>query len=238
MPKFQIVTVADRDRPEPYYRYRSFLKSCRRFGHDPVVLGWGEPFMGLGTKPRLLHWAIANGRVNADVIIFCDAYDVFFSEDPESLLANIDERIIFNAEKSCFPDASLAPLHPETTSPWKYLNSGLSIGPLDAYAQCLKAMDAPNLPNDIVGVIGQPNRHFNDQLDWSKLFVSNDLPIRLDTDCVHFQTYCGVTPDEIDLTGTHIRNKVTNTHPSVHHLNGGAKSGELAEPVLRKLGLL
>ena len=231
---FQIVTVADREPKEPWYKYREFLASCRKFGHEPVVLGWGQPFKGLGTKPRTLLQAINSGVVNADAILFCDAFDVLFADNPEHLVGYAPDSIIFNAEKSCFPNAALAELHPPSSTPWRYLNSGLSIGSLDSYVKFLTAMDALNLPEDVVGIPGKPNIHHNDQGLIMEMFVSGKHPLSLDTRCDIFQTLHCTTETELDFSGTHIRNTVTDTFPVGFHANGD-KLSPLARAVYSRL---
>lgn len=51
----QVVTVSNRMPTEPYYHFGAFLKSLEKFGVQPVVLGWNQPWNGLMTKPRLLR---------------------------------------------------------------------------------------------------------------------------------------------------------------------------------------
>lgn len=242
MNNFQIVTIADVERPEPYYLFQEFLESAQRHGHNPLVLGWGQPFKGLGTKPTILKRALDAGQIQGDFICFCDAYDVLFGENPASTAADIEarlieegKRIMFNAEKDRFPDVVDDDLFPETGTPWKYLNSGLSMGWTDAYREELVLMGADDLPEDEIHGPGL-NVHYEDQSLWQLRYVNGDQ-IMLDGECEFFQTLSNCEPKEFDFTGDRIRNIVTEHHPDVWHANGGAKTGPVIGPLREKLGI-
>lgn len=234
----RVVTIANRQPTESYYCFVEMLNSCRRFGHEPLILGNdGSSYQGLGTKPLILKRAIEQGKISDEHMIFTDAFDVVFQSDPALAVARafIDypKRIVFNAEKNLFP-ANPNDNHPESPTPWRYLNSGFIVGPTDIFLSCLKAID----PNDM-----RPDRQRedgswdtpNDQETWQRLYCKGELPISLDFKCEIAQTLCGVNEDELDFSGSNIVNKVTGETPVSFHLNG---SKEFWKPrILSKLGL-
>lgn len=235
----KVVTVANRWPDEPYYLHREFLASLKRFGHEPLILG-SEPgeYQGLGSKPRLLKKAIESGRISDDEMIFCDAFDVCFDVSPEVIGERCKEEygaLTWNAERSCFPDGSLADKHPETKSSFRYLNSGFGVGKTADFMRALEWMKADEIPSDFRREDGSME-HPNDQDYWMRAFVFGGLGMKLDSDTVLCQTMCGVTMDDFDLSD-HIRNRETGGRPLAYHWNGPAKTNGTADPILRKLGL-
>jgi hypothetical protein len=237
---YQLVTVADKRPSQPYYLFDEMLESLRRFGQKPLILGWGEPWGGLGSKPRLLKKAIDEGAVSAEHIIYFDAFDVVFTTPPELIVELANEffhnKLVFNAEKNCFPDQSLAEKHPSTSSPWRYLNSGFAVGKTDHMLATLRWVDADNIPNDSRLPDGT-GVHPNDQDNFMRAFVSGELPIELDTTAILCQTLCGTTKEELSFGSRDIENVVTGAFPCAIHFNGPAKTDGLAEPILKYLKL-
>ncbi len=237
----KVVTVANGRPTAPYYLYDEFLASLKRYGHEPLILGAapGE-YGGLGSKPRLLKQAINAGRITDERMIFADAFDVVFGAAPELAVDLAEEfydgKIVFNAERSIFPDASLADSHPQCRSSFRYLNSGFAVGRTSDFHTMLDWMKADEIPNDSRNADGSGN-HPNDQLFFQHAFLSGELPIALDTNAMICQTLCGVTERDLDFSGPEIENRETGCWPSCWHFNGPAKTNGLADPILRKLGL-
>jgi len=243
----QIVCVADKEPTAPYLvrGFAPFKASCVRYGFEPIILGWGQEWRGLGSKPKLLKKAIEDGTITADKIIFADAFDVVFANNPcfiEELwkVYYSSAKIVFNAERSCFPDASLADKHPDTPYPFKYLNSGLSIGYTSAYLECLTEMEVDSWPDDHKQADGT-YYHRNDQDDWMQRFLfgqcGNQCKIVLDSKCELFQTLTDCTFNDFEISDVVIRNLITGKVPLAYHANGGAKTGDLWEPILQQLKL-
>lgn len=246
-PSLQIVAVAD-GYPKHDYLIRgweAFLKSSRRYGFEPVILGWGQPWNGLGSKPKLLKKAIEDGTVNAEHILFMDSYDTFFSDDPERILEwflkQSLHKIVWNAEKNCFPNPEWSKDHPPSLTPFRYLNSGMSVGELSAYLTILDQMKVEEWADDHQLPDGKW-LHVNDQEFFLAKFLfgqcgKHEPKMGLDTGCEVFQTYVEVHPDEIEIAKGKILNKTTGTFPIAHHFAGGSKTAGLLEPVLRTLDL-
>lgn len=237
----KILTVANKAPTEPYYTYDQFFASLRRYGVDPVVLGAGAgEYQGLASKPRLLKRAIENGLAGNDWMIFADAFDVVFAAPPERIVEvsknTYGNRIVWNAEKNCFPDASLADKHPVSTTSFRYLNSGFAVGPVADFLKILQWMDADNLPVDHIGADGRW-QHPNDQDYFMRAFLFSGVDMALDTEARICNALCGVGLDELEITKSRIKNKETATHPMAFHFNGPAKTAGLREPILHVLEL-
>ena len=238
-----VVACADREHDEPYLKrgFNAFRESCRKYGYEPLILGWGEKWGGLGTKPKLLKRAIESGRIETEHIIFADAFDVVFADSPAAVehrwLYDFDYPcIVWNAELNCFPNAEYAKFHPSTGSPFKYLNSGLSIGKTADYLSALTQMRVEEWLDDYRKPDGSMYER-NDQNDWMEKFLfgqcADDEPkMALDTDCFFFQTICSVPEDWIEG----LENTFTQTKPQVFHFNGPAKTSPLFDRILTQLG--
>lgn len=84
---------------------------------------------GGGMKINLLREYIKS-LPDHDVILFTDAYDVFYADDSESIVRRyigFNSRAVFSAESECYPDSSLANQYPLSETPYRYLNSGTFI---------------------------------------------------------------------------------------------------------------
>lgn len=249
MSTLQIVAVANEAPQVPYLLrgWNAFLASCRRYNMEPLILGWGQPWTGLGSKPKLLKKAIEDGRITTPYILFADSFDVVFCRHPQDILDVYqrnwegDFSLMWNAEKDCFPEASWAQHHPSTTSPWKYLNSGLTIGHTEALLQVLTEMKVTEWPED-----HQKNDgswfHVNDQHHFMEKFLfgqcaPQEVKTGLDSECSMFQTMTGMTENEFEWENDRFRNTVTGQYPGAIHFNGPAKTAGLMEPILKHLGL-
>lgn len=250
----QVVSVTNRipDRGrEPYYRFDAFIESLRRFSFDPVILGMGQPWWGLMTKPRRLrHWLRGNGHCmlggaawDADLLIVCDSYDVIFTAHPDKIgeKFGLSDEVMFNAEKGLFPRGDLQHAFAYSDTPWRYLNSGLFIGKPQNILAMLEAMNLDDIADDYMSPDiehGGGGRwvHTNDQGWYQYAYAAHPVPMTLDSMCEIFQTCSACTLDEFDLSGEMVKNKVTGTTPLVWHFNGGSKN-DLLPVFLKKWGL-
>lgn len=239
---YQIVTVANRKPVEPYYTFDEFFKSLN--GEPITVLGThpGE-YGGLGSKPRLLYGAIKNGHIKEKHIIFCDCFDLVFAVPPSNLYLKylrFAAPFVISAEKNCFPDTfkdQYDQLETAFMTPYKYLNSGMIVAETDAMLAVLESMDAANIPNDYWD--GEKMQNPNDQAFYQEQFLKQPVPMVLDVYQILCNTLHMVEKDELDFQDNGvIFNKTTKTFPCSYHLNGGAKTGGLREPILKHLNLL
>lgn len=252
MKDLTILCVSNREPTEPYYCYDEFFASCRKYGFEPVVVGDkpGE-YGGLGSRPRLIKSAIERGLVPTEHLLFADCWDLVFAADPRGVLewflkrpeikwhgvSPVIPQIIWNAEKNCFPDGSLAAKHPDTPSPYKYLNSGFGIGETEGFLDALEDMKADEIPDDHVGADGRKVEPCCQDYWMRSLLFGEVVPMALDTGAEACNALCGVASEELDFTGERILNKVTGSAPMAFHFNGGAKTGGLREQILKHLGL-
>lgn len=247
---FKIVTISNREPQEDYYTYKYLQKSAGN--NEILILGQqlGE-YTGLSDKPRILYSAIKDGLIKEKYIVFVDAWDVIFAQPLEVVMdkyKSVNVPIIIGAEKNCFPSNFKKEYDrlPYTSS-YKYLNSGVIIGETAAIMEVLEAMDAPNLPQDYHDGRTGRNFHFNDQAMYMDIYLRQPIEMQLDYNCLIAQNMQDVTLNDITLCGRYlnnkmymaeVRNKETQTFPSIIHWNGGSKTNGTMQPILKHLNLI
>ena len=249
----RIVTIANHWPQQDYYCYNSLFKSIG--DNEILILGTEQgQYTGLSDKPRILYNAIKEGKIPEKNIVFIDAFDVVFADTLESIMNKFESfnaPIVIGAEKNPFPSNFKKEYDRlQHTSSFKYLNSGVIVGETEAILTVLEAMDAPNLPRDYHDNIKGYNHHFNDQAYYMDLYLRQPVPMELDYNCEIAQNMQDVTMEDIELLGalsaspannlatTVVKNKETNTLPSIIHWNGGSKTQGTMQPILKHLNLL
>lgn len=239
----QVVTVTSRipGPSEPYYKYGLFIESLKRFGIEPTVLGMGEPWWGLITKPKRMRDWLRVGECKADLCLWTDSFDVVFLAHPEKIAASYlnlwaGKPVLYNAERGIWPRSDLADRFPDNGSPWRYLNCGLILAPP---AEILKVLEWMPL-DDTIGDCPDPmhNRRCepNDQA-WHQLaWSARPTAMLVDGRCELFQSLSACEASEFEADTDGLLNKVTGTRPLVAHFNGGSKD-QLLPGMMRTWGL-
>lgn len=184
-------------------------QSAKRHGITYLNLGrgveWGGGTMegqGGGHKINLVRSHIQT-LPNEDLVLFVDGYDVLFTDNIHSIKERFDGfdcDILFAAEKSCWPEPTMAPQFPMTPMPYKYLNSGVYMG---------KVARLNHFFSEVVAN-GQ-----DDQLWTQKRYLgANGLNVKLDHEGYIFQC-----DDEVSYDGQQISNGMCC--PCIYHGNGG-----------------
>lgn len=239
--EYTIVTVANKIPEQSYYTFHEHFKSLQ--GVQPLVLGVnpGE-YGGLGSKPRLLFYAIKNNYIPTKHIVFCDCFDLVFAVHPDELFENylrFKSPFVISAEKNCFPaDTKEEYDKLPATSSYKYLNSGMIVAETEAMLTVLEAMDAANIPNDYWSEEKNCMINPNDQEYHQRIFLKQVVPSKLDYDQILCNTLHSVELEDLDFSGERIRNIETESFPCSFHLNGGAKTGPCRGPILKHLNLI
>lgn len=213
---------------EPYYQYPKFIASLGALGVEPTILGMGEPWHGLISKPKIMRDWLRRGECGADVIIWSDSFDVVFSEHPDKAVQTYRNTwpelpVVYNAERGLFPRNDLLSSFPECGTPWRYLNSGLIIGRATDILRILEWMPLDDTPGDCKDPDTGRDIQPNDQ-GWHQFtYSAQPVPMILDSHAQLFQSYSACELDEFDLTGPKVMNRLTETCPSIHHFNGNSK---------------
>jgi GR25 family glycosyltransferase involved in LPS biosynthesis len=168
---------------------------------------------GGGLKINLLKKELYKHK-DDDVILFVDGYDVLLNDTLENITRtylSFHSRVVFAAEKNCWPDRSLENSFRSTEHENNYLNSGCYIGTVEE----LKKIFAEEIQDSE-----------DDQLYFQKQYLSGKFDIRLDTHTKLFQCV-SADEDNIQITDEFkIQNTQTQNLPKILHGNGGEYSKE------------
>ena len=241
----QIVTFANAKPAARYYCMDQMLDSCRRFGHDPLILGWGRPWGGLGAKPRLLLEAIEQGRITDPHILILDAFDTLLARPPCDIMAAYEAHrtpIVWGAERNLFPEipCDRDAVFPAAPGGFRFLNSGVCVAETAVMHKMLQWIKADEIPNDHYMPDGKSVKHYNDQEIWLEAYVAMHAAgkknMALDVKCDIALNMHSVTADELDMNSERIRVLATGAEPCVVHFSGDAKTSGCLPLVLAKLG--
>lgn len=232
----QVLAVADHISDKPYHFYDKWFRSITRHGHEPTVLGMGLEWKGLMTKPRTVREWLKSGQCSTDCLIFCDAFDLVFAENPDTIASiwnDMGKPWMIGGERNLFPPGDESK-YPKCASTYRFPNSGFIISTPEDMLKVLEHMDLDKIPND-----GEdPNNwHPNDQFYFQQAVLDQPIPMRIDTETKFVWNLHGVDLSNFDFGHQKIINRETGTCPMVFHWNGAAKSEGTLEPVLNRLGL-
>lgn len=217
--------VPTRER-EPYYRLDAFLESLRRYAEVPVNTGASGFWQGLMTKPLLLREWLRKKENTFEQLIVCDSFDIIFTRHPHDIGDRCREKwgdaVVFNGERGCWPRADLADCFPQTSSPWRFLNSGFMCGPADKILEMVEAMGIDEIGLDRKAEDGSRIEP-NDQGEYQRLYTEQPVEMVVDSECFVSQTFSACELDEFDISGGVVTNKQTGTTPGCLHFNGNSK---------------
>lgn len=189
--------------------------------HENRLIGQDLPngSRRLGVKLNEIHKFINRTSINDnDIILFSDAYDVYYSGDKETIIdrfTKMNKPIIFGAEACCYPDGSKSVLYPHTSSYFKYLNSGLFIGRVYALRECMR-----NYVYD---------DDINDQLWWTNIFLDNQHLIELDYNNNIFLNCVWINGNNLQYNGDKV---ILNGDKTPQLIHGNGPSKNFIEPLL------
>jgi len=186
--------------------------SSRSCGIDVVNIGNNVEWQGTdmvgpggGHKVNLLREYIQD-LPGDDVILFTDAYDVFYADNLETITERylgFNCKVLFSAEQHCWPDADIEHEFPEAPTKYRFLNSGTFIGRVK---ELKRMLSTDWITNDA-----------DDQLYYQKLFLSGEFDIQLDYEGYIFQTHEAA----VTVSDGQIYNPLTNCCACIYHGNGG-----------------
>jgi GR25 family glycosyltransferase involved in LPS biosynthesis len=186
--------------------------SARKYGIDIVNVGTNIEWQGTdmsalggGMKINLMKDYVKDLH-DDDIILFTDAYDVFYADDLETITERFLEfgkEIVFSGELFCYPHEQLASEFPDAHTRFKYINSGTYIGRVGELKKLYSHEEIEHWDDD--------------QLYVHKCFLYGDFDIAIDYECYIFQTHFEGT---IKL-GDQLNNPETRCCPCIYHGNGG-----------------
>lgn len=209
--------------------------SAERFNINLNNLGagveWGGGDMtgpGGGQKINLVK-SFLNTVDDNDVVLFVDGYDVVINDDMQTILERYNDMngdVIVAAEKNCWPSKDMADKFPDTHTAYRYPNSGLYIGKV----QALKALFRDNLTD-----------REDDQLYLQRAILNAPmLNIKVVLDIENYIFQCIASTNEAELvvkSNKQLLNTETRCCPCILHGNGGDRDKLKFENTVEALGL-
>lgn len=169
-----------------------------------------ERWRGFGEK-LVVAYESAKSMTQYTHIMLIDAYDVVVMASEEELLerfVGFGHPFVCQSEVNCWPDAEKADRYPACDTPWRFLNSGAYL----AEREYLKDFFEKHGPLD-------PTVY--DQRWFTDVYLKDTSAIRLDTQCVMFQSLLG-SWQHLSVENKKLSNTLTGTKPIVAHHHGGA----------------
>ena len=169
---------------------------------------------GGGQKINLIKEYISTLPDN-DIVLFTDAYDVFFQFDLDTITRrylDMQAEVIFAAESECWPNQGMASKHPQTKWKYKYLNSGTFIGRVGT----LKNLFSEDIKDED-----------DDQLYIQRIWTidTNKYSLILDYEQYIFQT----NDPRLAFKDGMLLNVETGCFPCLYHGNGGPNAKQTFE---------
>ena len=191
--------------------------------NDVINLGKGQIWQGGkmaegpggGQKIALMQEYLSMLPDN-DIVMFVDGYDTFIGADDDEILTRylgFNREIVFSAEKTCWPDASMSDQFAATEFGQNYLNSGTYIGTVK---ELRKMFSVPI------------EYSFDDQLYCQLRYLTGEFDIALDTESYIFLCLSG-NESNVRYSSGYLENSETRCTTAVIHGNGGDATKELLD---------
>lgn len=212
-----------------------FMESCKRFQIEPVILGWGDKWIGFGKKVMEIRDHIK--RLPEDeIIISVDPFDVIFLceiDEIEYKFSSLNIPFLcgalkldaFNRSIYNFEFNRTGKLIPVTPTGYNFLNSGTWIS---------RAGYAVKLIDMLVEKYQMTEVTMDQQL-LTDLYIQDGSVVGIDWQCEIFHNILFIDfitrkPDlkDIVFNATRIKNITTGTFPCILHASGNARMGNIA----------
>jgi procollagen-lysine,2-oxoglutarate 5-dioxygenase, invertebrate len=158
------------------------------------------------------------------IVMVVDGYDVIINNNQENIINKYyeltkGEKVLFSAEKACWPNSKLSSLYPETSSIYKYLNAGTYISTV----KILKKLFLILMKKINTIYFQILDFKIDDQECFTEIFLfENKNLIILDNNAEIFNCLYDSIND-IEFKDNKIYNKATETYPMVFHGNSNTK---------------
>lgn len=205
--------------PADYPGYLRMLQTAPRFGYQPINVSTGEEWntSGTGGLPKFQAMNIALENVPDDeIVLFVDGWDTMFNAGSGILLSRYNRdfkgKMVIASEMLCWPPHIKPERYNNSNHIFRYLNSGVYIGPCKLVRETVKkAIDTQD---------------HDDQGALAEVFLTDKSGnLVLDSDCKLFQCINGATKFlEVNKYKGNVFNNLTKTEPAVLHFNGNSDS--------------
>lgn len=187
-----------------------FITCVKKYGYDITVLQ-DPTFNWANGSHVLLDWCETDEAQGYTHLLVSDSYDVVvvggLDEVIRKYLAHYDGKVVYSSEKACFPRAEWSHLHKEEYGPWRFINCGGLMAPIDKYIKMWKD--------------NEKYKPKTNEQEWAmaNYLFRNDGNMVLDTGCHIFQTIA-FEPNPFVYADGRLYNEHTKTYPVFLHGNG------------------
>lgn len=161
--------------------------------------------------------------VQTPYVLYTDAADSWLLQPEHIILEKFLHKhcdVLVAGERSLYPSHYSLEVYPEAPTTMRYLCAGSFIGKTENVKEALQLMLQDSIQDE------------NDQLLWHRLFLSQQMKIKIDYWADVFLSMGGVSPAEITTNPIHF--KETGSVPCLIHFNGG-KGGSPNEQAMLKI---
>jgi hypothetical protein len=194
---------------------KQLKRSAEKHGYDFTI--FRATWRGYGGKVLdVAEFCRENQQQDYTHILFMDAHDSYFLRPYEDFVAKIwnPELMIIGAKKACWPDPDRAQAYEYISgpfSPWRYVNSGQYLAPIDLF---LRIVDE------------NPIHEREDDQRWmTSIYLSAKYKTHLDTGCMFFQSIAFEAERDFEINKVGLCNKITDSRPCAAHGNGRTPMG-------------
>ena len=185
------------------------VESFKAQGYEVANISEKQKHRGNGHIIKELYNCYKRASTGHTYFAYSDGGDTFCQRKfkvPKDVL-------LYSAERNCYPLVKFADEHPESTTPYRYLNGGGYAGPLSLSIEFFEKYLLPLIKTPEAN--GQ-----NEQMQAFLKAKADGFPIELDTQCEIFQTTAFMPEGEMDLSGKLIKSNLTGNTPAIFHANG------------------
>ena len=181
-------------------------KSLDYFGYDYRVIHNKNASQGGSGHPVVANWLKEN-RDDYTHFLFSDGFDTLALGPPSEVIERYKDHDywLYSSEKACYPRSDWADLHEPCETPWRFINGGQFIVPIDLH----------------LAIVERGKRGYENDQEWGMdNFLFRKDKIKIDTNCDIFQTIAFEAGDDFTYEETRLFNNKTRTYPTFVHGNG------------------
>jgi len=215
--------------------YDLFMESCKRYEIDPVILGWGEKWIGFGEKMMRIRKNIS-ALPDDEIVISVDPFDVIFLcglEEIENKFKKLNVPFLCGALNLGFFNAAVYNHEfnktnkkiPRKPTKYNFLNTGTWIS---------RASYARFIIDELVEKYYMIETSMDQQL-LTGIYINKSYGIDIDWKCeifhnLLFKDYITRRPDlkDLEFSNGRIVNTASNSKPCILHASGNARMERVA----------
>lgn len=200
-----LTTTSDENHPG----LLKLIKSLQLFGWDYTVIK--HEWRGFGDK-LIATYEYLKLHPEINEFVYSDAFDSVCLGTEKEVSAKWTDRtkILWAAERACYPHGDLSNQYPEAPHSYKYLNGGQWISSRENFLDFYER--------------NPPHFSVNDQAHSTDIFLNynSDSLVKLDYNCAIFQAYSFINDNDYTYCNHchRITNNETNSQPVFFHGNG------------------